>query len=299
MDRTGRPMPPKKLVGVTGAILLLIASLFFWGAGDTEAGSARSPAFDNSGIGIPMIGYLEDKGLDAAIYHAQDEVDEQEHVFCLGLFATLVGGPGDDVLVGTDGPDVILGRAGDDRINGKGGDDILCAGSGSNLIIGGAGNDFLLGGDGEDQLIGGSGDDFLRGDDADDLLIGQAGSDFLSGNQGNNILIGGSLLPVEDDLLARLFGFYRRDVLLGSTGNDVLVGDKGDDGILAFGGHDIIMGKEGDDSLVGHYGDDFLDGGEGAMDQCNGSEGSDASAGCEVVRSIERGNHRSIPPPGR
>ena len=292
-------MPPKTFIGVTGTILLLIASLFFWGAGDTEAGSARPPAFENSAPGLPMIGYLQDKGLDAAFFHAQDEVDEQEHVFCLGVFATLVGGPGDDVLVGTDGPDVILGRAGDDRINGKGGNDILCGGSGSNLIIGGAGNDFLLGGDGEDQLIGGSGDDFLRGDYADDLLIGQAGSDFLSGNQGNNILIGGSLLPEEDDLLARLFGIYRRNVLLGSTGNDVLVGDKGNDGILAFGGHDIIMGKEGDDSLVGHYGDDFLDGGEGTMDQCNGSEGSDASAGCEAVLSIERGNHRSIPPPGR
>ena len=56
-------MPPKRLIGVTGAILLLIASLFFWGAGDTEAGSARPPAFENSAIGVPMIGYLQDKGL--------------------------------------------------------------------------------------------------------------------------------------------------------------------------------------------------------------------------------------------
>ncbi len=296
MSRT--TMPSGTLLWIIGATLLLIVAVFLWGAGETQAGSLTPPLWEQYADDAGLAGYWLDDDLAGATYAAQsDAVDEQEHVYCLGQLATLVGGPGDDVLVGTDGPDVILGRAGNDRINGKAGDDILCAGSGNNLIIGGAGDDYLLGGDGEDQLIGGSGQDFLRGDDADDLLIGQGGGDFLSGNQGNNILIGGSILPEEDDLLAQLFGFYRRDVLLGSTGDDILIGAKGDDALLSFGGNDILLGKEGNDSLIGHYGDDFLDGGAGAMDECNGSEGSDAAAGCEVLISIERGRHRSLPSP--
>ena len=126
-------------------------------------------------------------------------------------------------------------------------------------------------------------------------MIGQQGGDFLSGNDGNNILLGGDPIQEEQDILAILFGFYRRDVILGSVDNDVLVGARGDDALLAFGGNDILQGLEGDDALIGHYGDDFLDGGAGVEDECNGSEGSDASAGCEFVRSIERGKHRSLP----
>ena len=126
-------------------------------------------------------------------------------------------------------------------------------------------------------------------------MFGQQGGDFLSGNQGNNILRGGDVVPEEDDILAILFGFYRRDILLGSVDNDVLIGARGNDAILAFGGHDIVQGLEGDDALIGHYGDDFLDGGDGNADECNGSEGSDASAECEIMISIERGEQRGLP----
>ena len=127
------------------------------------------------------------------------------------------------------------------------------------------------------------------------MLIGQAGGDFLSGNDGNNILLGADVVPEEDDLLAELFGFYRRDIILGSVGNDVLIGGKGNDALLAFGGHDVLQGKEGNDALIGHYGDDFLDGGDGNEDECNGSEGSDASSNCELMVSIERGEQRGVP----
>ena len=90
----------------------------------------------------------------------------------------------------------------------------------------------------------------MRGDESDDLLIGQEGGDFLSGNQGNNILLGGDPISEEDDVLATVYGFYRRDIILGSIGNDVLIGARGDDALLAFGGHDILQGMEGDDTLI-------------------------------------------------
>ncbi len=285
---------PVRFAALVCTLSLLTAMLLVWDAGETRAG-VGAPAWVTYAQYEATASYWLDDDPGPTDAAPQDDVDEQEHVYCLGAIATLVGGPGDDILVGTDGNDVILGRAGNDRIDGKAGHDILCAGSGDNLIMGGPGDDYLLGGDGVDQLIGGSGNDFLRGDDSDDLLIGQAGGDFLSGNDGNNILLGGDVMPEEDDLLAILFGFYRRDIILGSVGNDVLIGAKGNDAMLAFGGHDILQGKEGNDTLIGHYGDDFLDGGDGNEDECNGSEGSDAAAECEFLVSIERGEQRGVP----
>ena len=285
--------PSKRLTLASAFVVLLVVALLMWSGGETYAGTV-APAWEVFSQHDATARYWLDDDLGPERAAPQD-VDEQEHVYCLGAIATLVGGPGDDILVGTEGNDVILGRAGNDRIDGKGGHDILCAGSGDNLIYGGPGDDYLLGGEGVDQLIGGPGNDFLRGDDSDDLIIGQEGGDFLSGNEGNNILLGGDPVSEDDDILAILFGFYRRDIILGSVGNDVLIGARGDDALLAFGGHDILQGLVGDDMLIGHYGDDFLDGGEGALDECNGSEGSDASARCEFVRSIERGEQRGLP----
>lgn len=282
-----------RLALLAAAQVILLAATLTMGAGLTQAESRNLSWADFAEHEVSARYWLDDDfEVETEI---PQEVDEQEHVYCLGAIATLVGGPGDDILVGTEGNDVILGRAGNDRIDGKGGHDILCAGSGDNLIIGGPGDDYLLGGDGVDQLIGGPGNDFLRGDDSDDLLIGQEGGDFLSGNDGNNILLGGDPISEDDDVLATLYGFYRRDIILGSVGDDVLIGARGDDALLAFGGNDILQGMEGDDTLIGHYGDDFLDGGLGNGDECNGSEGSDASAKCEIIRSIERGEQRGLP----
>ena len=51
-------------------------------------------------------------------------------------FATLIlGGPGDDVLVGSGGDDTIFGGPGDDVLIGGPGNDCLNAGSGSNIVI--------------------------------------------------------------------------------------------------------------------------------------------------------------------
>jgi Ca2+-binding RTX toxin-like protein len=68
---------------------------------------------------------------------------------------TLIGSPGDDVLIGnSSGPG--------DRIEGR---------------------------DGNDKLIGGSGDDQLFGGDGDDFLDGRGGNDILDGGTGNNVII--------------------------------------------------------------------------------------------------------------
>lgn len=52
------------------------------------------------------------------------------------------------------------------------GNDVLIGGNGDNILVGGTGNDVLIGGHGRDILIGGTGHDFIAGRGGDDILIG-------------------------------------------------------------------------------------------------------------------------------
>jgi len=80
----------------------------------------------------------------------------------------VVGGKGDDVLVGSDRRNTIRGRLGNDEIYGGGSGD---------SIFGDDGNDMLFGEDGADELEGLGGDDILSGGaGADDVQCG-AGTD--------------------------------------------------------------------------------------------------------------------------
>ena len=68
----------------------------------------------------------------------------------------------------------------------------LVGGAGDDLLLGGSKDDSLVGGTGNDVLIGGEGNDSLEGGDDRDLLIGGAGADSLFGGDGDDILIGGT-----------------------------------------------------------------------------------------------------------
>src|SRR4051794_17098429 len=72
---------------------------------------------------------------------------------CAGRHATLVGGPGDNVLRSPQ-RDVIVAGGGDDKILGLGGSDIICAGEGNDVVTGGNGIDRVFG-EGGNDLIGG------------------------------------------------------------------------------------------------------------------------------------------------
>jgi len=84
----------------------------------------------------------------------------------------VIGGSGNDCLIGDDGSNVLVGGAGDDYLSGRGGADALFGGSGNDILLGGAGVDLLFGEGGRDLLIGGAGLDLLDGGSGDDLLIG-------------------------------------------------------------------------------------------------------------------------------
>jgi hypothetical protein len=81
---------------------------------------------------------------------------------CFAEPATIVGTPGDDVLIGReDTADVIVGLGGDDIIFGA--EDINAATAPGDRLCGGSGDDRIRGGVGEDRIQGGSGEDDVDG----------------------------------------------------------------------------------------------------------------------------------------
>ena len=102
---------------------------------------------------------------------------------------SLVGSPGDDVLIGDGADNSLSGIEGDDRLDGGAGDDSLAGDAGDDWLQAGLGDDRLVGGDGTDLLYGAREDDdgaaWPEGSD-DDSLDGGAGADFLRGGLGND-----------------------------------------------------------------------------------------------------------------
>lgn len=129
----------------------------------------------------------------------------------------IVGGSGNDVLIGTDGNDFVYGGAGDDQLFLLGGNDIGNGASGDDMVWGDAGRDLLIGGVGSDQLIGGAGADAISGDAGGDDIYGGADHDILSGGRGDD------------------------DVVVGGAGNDIFKYARGD-------GHDAML-----DEFANHW----------------------------------------------
>jgi Ca2+-binding RTX toxin-like protein len=122
-----------------------------------------------------------------------------------GIGDTLLGGAGDDEIVGSDdgkddpkfddairfgdvidggdGHDVIYGLGGGDQINGGTGNDVIYGGTHGDRIVAGVDaivapavdNDLVYGGDGDDIIFGGDGNDALRGGNGTNTIDGGLG----------------------------------------------------------------------------------------------------------------------------
>ena len=156
--------------------------------------------------------------------------------------ATLLGGDGNDTLVGG------LAAA---TFDGGNGDDSILGSSKADVMTGGAGNDTLIGGKGDDQEFGNAGADHIFGSAGNDMLYGDAGNDTLFGEDGNDTIGGDG----EDRFQFK--GFSAPAAL---TGNDSLNGGNGDDWIT--GGDESATlhdANNGLDTLTGGAGNDILD----------------------------------------
>lgn len=142
----------------------------------------------------------------------------------------------DDTFVATPQASAVtlLGLPGEDLLVSSAGDDFIGDGPGAGICEANDGDDTLVGEDGDDTLDGGSGHDRAWGGTGDDLLVGAAGHDVLHGQDGHDLLQG-------DD---------GDDVLWGGRGDDVLEGDDGADTLYPGSGVDLVYGGAGDDILV-------------------------------------------------
>lgn len=182
-----------------------------------------------------------------------------------GLWATLEGGDGNDLLTGGAGTEHLDGGPGDDTLEGHGEYDYLDGGTGDDTLRGGDGHDLLFGGGvvgdgaqaGADRLDGGPGNDSL--DDQDGLGGGAIGPDTLTGGEGRDVVFSYVLRrdPVTVDL-TRPYGQGQAGENDALTGIEDVYGGLGDDTLIGDGGPNRLEGDRGQDVLRGGGGDDHL-----------------------------------------
>ncbi|MBW8727455.1 MAG: calcium-binding protein [Inquilinus limosus] len=181
-----------------------------------------------------------------------------------------------NTLIGGDGNDSLVGGAGDDTLSGDDGEDAL---------EGGAGNDLLSGGDDHDTLEGGAGNDDYRLTSTSSVVIAGVSAlrydEVVEGANGGydgvvvdaDVSVGSYTLPdnveagyISGDGVFDLFGNGLANALNGNNDNNTLSGRDG---------NDTLKGLNGDDTLRGGLGADRLDGGAG-IDMADYSDGATA-----------------------
>lgn len=188
---------------------------------------------------------------------------------------TILGGPGNDVLIGSTGSDEIHGNDGIDLIIGAGGADLLYGDDGTDIIFGGGGADEIHGGAGIDILVGNGGDDCLFGGGGQTITRGsltvQLG-DIFFGVGGNDKIVSGES---ESDVLDEI------DVAWGGDGNDRIRLSNGGDltiGSFTFKLGNLVFGGDGDDDIETGDGIDVIFG-DGDNDKIATGKGTQLSIG--------------------
>ena len=108
-----------------------------------------------------------------------------------GNFENVIGGSGNDEILGNAAANNLRGGIGNDSLDGDSGNDILFGNDGDDVVLGNAGNDSLHGDAGNDTLLGGIGNDTIRGGTGNDTLIGGLGTDQLFGEEDTDTGLGG------------------------------------------------------------------------------------------------------------
>lgn len=139
----------------------------------------------------------------------------------------LIGGIGQDKLIGQDGHDILLGGRDKDTMEGNAGFDALDGGLHDDTMSGGSGNDLIFGRRGEDKIEGGANDDYLDGGTNNDTMKGDAGLDCLFGRLGADDMRGGN---GADYLSTGRIG--QKDKASGDGGNDIVFGFQADQDVL-------------------------------------------------------------------
>ena len=122
-----------------------------------------------------------------AEFQAEEEITEdvetvEEHIENNEPVITekhlLIGGVGNDTIVGDSGDDLIIAGENNDRVEGRSGSDRIFGNQGNDTLTGNFGDDEIFGNDGDDRLFGSQGNDTLTGGEGEDRFIFQMDSVF-------------------------------------------------------------------------------------------------------------------------
>ena len=209
----------------------------------------------------------------------------------------LLGGFGNDTLIGNDDKNTISGGTGNDTLVGKGGDGIDTAdysdvenedliidltSQGEKTISTLQGKDTFIsiegaiGGQGDDILTGNAGNDFLEGKEGNDTLLGGTGDDTLKGGAGDDTFDGGDGIDTVDysdvtneNLIIDLNSQGEKTISI-NEGKDTFIsiegaiGGQGNDILIGTSGANTLIGGAGSDTILGNgssSGIDYIDGG--------------------------------------
>jgi Ca2+-binding RTX toxin-like protein len=186
----------------------------------------------------------------------------------------LIGGTGNDRLVGDAHGNRLWGASGDDTLIGNGG------GAGAVGFV-------------PDELVGHEGYDLLDGGPAGssfDKLDGGAGIDTVTYEyRSDPVKVSlDPALELGEDTIANVEnakGGSSYDLLLGNDGPNWLSGNKGGDSIDGRGGNDVLHGNDGDDNIEGGVGNDVVGGAVGD-DNLSGGPGGDHIRGHDGIDTV-------------
>jgi Ca2+-binding RTX toxin-like protein len=219
----------------------------------------------------------------------------------------IVGGQGNDTLIGSVAGNGIWGGPGNDNLQGGGGPDTLNGEGGDDYLQGQDSTDVLNGGPGNDTLDGGLGKDTLNGDEGVDAVDYSNNTTSVVAtpdgvaNDGNN---GGAEGDNVGNTIESLFGGSGSDTLVGNDGNGVIDGGPGNDTLDGGGGSDLIVGGAGIDNasyagrsepITANLAAPGADGAAGENDnlqqieQVTGGNGNDTITGNDAVNILSGG----------
>jgi Ca2+-binding RTX toxin-like protein len=285
--------------------------------GDPAVDQAGADTYQGGGGAGDTLDY---GGRTAGVAATQDgaandgEVGEHDNV--AGDIEEILGGGGDDFIVGGAGPQSLSGNGGNDRILGGAGADTIDGGPGDDRVDAGAGND-LISGDfasvGADDVHGRAGvDRFVSHEAPSTISLDDAANDGLAGqnihsdvenvtSDSPRVTLWGS--AGANDLTVRapdaeficapstepgaemhggagndtLTMYYRRDRLYGDDGADTINGGCGTDYLSGGKGFDTIYARDGDPDVVSC--------GAG-IDVVTADKGDTVAKDCEIVYRI-------------
>jgi Ca2+-binding RTX toxin-like protein len=207
------------------------------GAGDSLQGSDGDDILDGSSGADDLVG---GSGRDTADYSTR--------MRALGVFIDNQAndgeaGEGDNVHQDVE---TVVGGGGNDRLVGS---------SAANDLQGGPGDDLIDGGAGADSIAGGPGIDTVDYSNRTGTVYVTMDNQANDGEAGEHDNVQSAIDVVR--------GGRAGDVLSGSNSSNTIYGGPGNDTINGYGGDDVLSGEAGDDRINGGSGRDRIDGGTG------------------------------------